>query len=48
VKENLIAIFPIYYQLGIWSLLPQNTQWRKFIGADFTMDSPFSILREIE
>jgi len=48
VKWNMVAIFPMLYQLGLWSLLPRNAQWRKFIGADFTMEFPFSILREIE
>jgi len=46
--ETMIAIFSTFYQVGFWSLLPQNTQWIKFIGADFTMEFPFSILREIE
>jgi hypothetical protein len=43
-----VAILPIFYQLGFWSLLPQNTQWQKFIGVDFTLDFSVLILREIK
>jgi len=46
VKRKIIVIFPVFYQRGFWSLLSENTQWRKFIGADFAMEFPFSIFRE--
>jgi len=44
----VVAIFPMFYQLGFCSLLPQNTQSKKSIGVDFTLGFSVFIFRKIK
>jgi len=42
-----VANFAIFYLLGFWSLLPQNTNGHNFYYVDLSMQYSLYILREI-